>query len=95
MDVDIQGVNLIREAQLDVNLISILPPDFTVLEQRLRGRGTDDEAAIAKRLETAIKEVEEINKLDFWVAKIVNDDLEVSYGKFKEALAPLYTNIFS
>ncbi len=56
-------------------MIFIAPPSLAVLEQRLRGRGTDTEEAIACRLERARQEFREADFYDFL---IVNDDLDTA-----------------
>jgi guanylate kinase len=61
------------------------PPSKEVLEQRLRGRGTDKEEAILKRLEQAVKEMEFAKSPEAPHDKIVvNDDLEKAYQEVKE-----------
>ena len=49
-----------------------MPPSFAVLEQRLRGRSKDSEAAIQRRLQVARDEVASFTEYDFVV---VNDDV--------------------
>ena len=56
-------------------LIFIAPPGVGVeeLEKRLRGRNTEDEATIQRRLEEAKIELERSKQYDYVV---INDDLE-------------------
>ena len=56
MEVDVVGARNIRQAGFDGLHVFIAPPSPEVLERRLRDRGTDDEAAIAKRLGRAAEE---------------------------------------
>ena len=56
--VDIQGGVNIEKIFPEAVLIFIMPPSFDELERRLRGRGTDSEEAILKRLEIAKKEMD-------------------------------------
>jgi guanylate kinase len=51
----------------------VLPPSWHELERRLRGRGTDTEAVITRRLHRAREEAREFSAYDYW---IVNDNLE-------------------
>ena len=51
----------------------MLPPSAAILEQRLRGRSKDSEAAIQKRLEAARREVSEFTSYEYVV---VNDELD-------------------
>lgn len=61
------------------------PPSKEVLEQRLRGRGTDKEEAILKRLEQAEKELEFAKSPEAPHDKIVvNDDMSRAYQEVKE-----------
>ena len=73
MDLDVTGSLNVKKANLGAVLIFILPPSFTVLEERLRRRGTDDEAVILKRLRNARMEVHFAQKYDYVV---VNDEIE-------------------
>ena len=61
----------------------IEPPSLAVLEERLRGRGTEDEAAIRRRMETAEMELSCKEKYD---TSLVNDD-------FEQALAELVSYV--
>jgi guanylate kinase len=73
MDLDVTGSLNVKKANLGAVLIFILPPSFAVLEERLRRRGTDDEAVILKRLRNARMEVHFAEKYDYVV---VNDEIE-------------------
>ena len=70
----------------------IQPPSMQLLEDRLRGRGTEDEAKIAKRMAGAKREMDFFNSAEgqaIFDQTIVNDDLEVAYTEFKAAVNPL------
>jgi guanylate kinase len=85
LDIDIQGVKSCKNANFDADsYIFISPPNLEILEQRLRGRATDSEESIKKRLAGAKHEMEESKKLK-WDAVIVNDDLEKAYRELKAA----------
>ena len=71
-DIDYQGGFQIRDALPDAVLIFIVPPNLDVLESRLRGRQTDSEEQILKRLAKAKEEVEQAAAYDYWIC---NDDL--------------------
>ena len=73
-DVDVNGgLNIKRFFGDDALAIFVMPPSIEVLEQRLRGRGTESEESILKRLGRSAKELEEAPKFD---VTIINDDLE-------------------
>lgn len=81
LDIDVQGAKSLKEAFPDRSLlIFIEPPSFAELERRLRGRGTDDEETIQKRLKNARGEIAQKDSFDF---AIVNDDLETAYAELK------------
>lgn len=65
--VDIQGGVNIEKIFPEAVLIFIMPPSFDELERRLRGRGTDSEEAILKRLEIAKKEMDFSSHYDYVV----------------------------
>ena len=77
-DVDVKGgVNLKKYFGDQAFSILILPPSMEVLEQRLRGRGTDSEEAIVERLGKAESEIEfATGKFDY---ELVNDVLEQTF----------------
>ncbi len=63
----------VREKRPDAVMVFIAPPSFEELANRLRGRGTEDEAKVQKRLETAKGEACQQDKFDYVV---VNDTVE-------------------
>jgi guanylate kinase len=73
--IDVQGAQQVRECGLAFVSIFVLPPSFTELEQRLRGRSKDSDAAIRRRLDVASSEVSGYHDYDY---VIVNDDLDVA-----------------
>jgi guanylate kinase len=73
LDIEVQGAVQIKERVPDALLVFLLPPSFEELEARLRGRGTEDEATIAQRLEVARREVADADRFD---VQVVNDDLD-------------------
>jgi guanylate kinase len=76
LDIDIQGARQIRQQYPgDVVTIFVLPPTFTALEQRLRARGTENEAALAQRLRRAREEASAFPEYDYL---IINSDLRES-----------------
>jgi len=74
LDIDVQGAEIIRkEGRLPASHIFIAPPDMIELERRLRGRGTEEEETIQKRLRNASREMDFSPKYDYF---IINDDLD-------------------
>ncbi|KAJ1995147.1 guanylate kinase [Coemansia spiralis] len=81
LDIDVQGVKSVKNTDLDARFIFVAPPSEEELERRLRGRGTDSEESIHKRLEAAKKELDYGNQEGSCDTKIVNDDLDAAYKK--------------
>ncbi len=78
--IDVQGARQVRRRCADTVGVFVLPPSFAILEQRLRGRSKDPEAAIQRRLETARAEVAAFTEYDY---VIVNDELEASVDRLR------------
>ena len=78
--IDVQGARTVRAAGLPHVAIFVLPPSFTVLEQRLRGRSKDSEEAIRRRLEVAREEVSAFEQYDYVV---INDELDSCVERLK------------
>ena len=78
LDIEVQGARQVRKKMPDAVLIFIAPPSIEELERRLRGRGTDTEAAIEGRL---IRARQEFQEADFYDYLIVNDDVEKAAAK--------------
>ena len=68
-----------QKTDLNARFLFLSPPSLEILEQRLRGRGTDDEESVQKRLDQAKVEVEFANSGAIHEKIIVNDDLEKAY----------------
>jgi guanylate kinase len=77
LDIDIQGTRQIcQKYSADVVTIFVLPPSFAALEERLRGRGTEDAAAIEQRLRRAREEASAFSRYDYLIINSdVNDSL--------------------
>ena len=75
LDIDCQGAAQLKNSYQQGVFIFILPPDYTELEKRLRGRGTDDEIVIQRRLENSRKEISQAFWYDYLV---VNDNIAVA-----------------
>lgn len=72
-ELDIQGALSVKRIAPDAVLVFIEPPSLDELFMRLRGRGTEDPAALSKRLRAAYEEVKQKGLYDHIV---VNDDVE-------------------
>jgi len=75
LEIDWQGARQVRERFPDSVGVFILPPSRAALEERLRGRGTDDEATIARRMRDAEREMSHYEEFDYLV---INDDFDTA-----------------
>lgn len=75
LEIDVQGAFQIKDQIPESILVFIEPPSLQILEDRLRGRGTETEDVIAARMSVASLEL--LQKIKYDVA-IVNDDLDVA-----------------
>jgi guanylate kinase len=73
LEIEVQGAEQVRKRMDDAVLIFLLPPSLEVLERRLRGRGTDDEDVIQRRMALVDRELAAANLFDF---AIINDELD-------------------
>ena len=73
LEIEVQGGAQIKKIVPDCVSIFITPPSLEVLEKRLRGRGTEEEDTILKRLDTARRELNQAENYDYVV---VNDRLK-------------------
>ena len=73
LEIEVQGARQVRAAMPQAVLVFIAPPEPEALRDRLRGRGTDPEEAIAERLRTAELE---LAAQDEFKHVIVNDELQ-------------------
>jgi len=78
--IDVQGARLVRERCAGTVGVFVMPPSFTILEQRLRGRSKDSEAAIQRRLQTARDELAAFAEYDYMV---VNDALDACVDRLR------------
>jgi len=75
LEIDWQGAQQVRKVFPDAVGVFILPPSFQELESRLRGRGTDSEAVIARRLLAARGEMRHVGEFDY---VIINNELQTA-----------------
>lgn len=93
-EIDVQGAASVKSAGLQPVTIFIHPPSFDTLKQRMEGRGSETADSLAKRLETAKKELELAEKdPKFFDHHITNDDLEKAYEKLLAVLKAAYPHL--
>ncbi|KAI1106504.1 guanylate kinase [Jackrogersella minutella] len=79
-----QGVKQIKKSGIEARYVFVKPPSFEELEKRLRGRGTEKEESIVKRLEQAKVELDYANTPGVHDIIIVNDNLDKAYKELED-----------
>jgi guanylate kinase len=85
--IDVQGAAQVRAVRPDAVAVFLVASSLEVYEQRLRHRGTEDDATIARRLETARRELEHAGDYQY---RIVNDDLDAAVAAFRRIIASYF-----
>ncbi|KAL0263490.1 guanylate kinase [Diplodia seriata] len=91
LDIELEGVKQVDRLSKEDKLpfarpkfLFLAPPSVEVLEQRLRGRGTDTEDAIQKRLDQARVEMEFAQTGAIHEKVVVNDELDKAYKEVRD-----------
>lgn len=79
LEIELAGARDVKKKMPDAVMIFIAPPSLSELERRLRGRGTDSESRIQKRLMRAREEIRAVQEFDYVV---VNDTLPTAVRDF-------------
>ncbi|NIR60167.1 MAG: guanylate kinase [Gammaproteobacteria bacterium] len=80
LEIDWQGARQVREALPWSVGVFVLPPSRAALEARLRERGQDEGAVIARRMQDAVSEMSHYDEYDFL---IVNDEFATALGELR------------
>lgn len=67
LDIEVQGALQVKEKMPDAVMVFVLPPDAETLEGRLRGRGTETDQVIEKRMNKARTELSLLSRYDYVV----------------------------
>jgi guanylate kinase len=73
LEIDWQGASQVKSRSPDACTVFILPPSLAELERRLRGRGTDSEERIGRRLRDALGDISHWSEFDY---AVVNERLD-------------------
>lgn len=73
LEIEVQGAEKIRKLYPDAVSIFLMPPSMRVLEERLRGRNSEDEETINHRLVIAREEIRRASEYDYIV---INDTVD-------------------
>ena len=83
LEIELQGSRQVRRRLPGARYVFIAPPDAETLLARLRGRGTESEEQVRRRLQTAQTELAAAGEFDHVV---VNDELGASVAELVELL---------
>ena len=83
LEIELEGARQVRRSFSDAVQIFLAPPSFEELERRIRGRGTDPEEAILRRLARAQEELKAKAEFD---AVVVNDDLDQALLRLEQRM---------
>ena len=83
LEIELEGARQVRQNFPEALQIFLAPPSVEELEHRIRGRGTESEASIQKRLERARTELAAQGEFD---AVVVNDDLETALSELERLM---------
>ena len=83
LNVDVQGGRSVKSLLPDAVLVFLGPPSLAELEERLRGRRTDSEERIRRRLAVAREEMARVADYDYLV---VNDDLDAAVATVRAVI---------
>ncbi|KAJ5909156.1 guanylate kinase [Penicillium taxi] len=84
LDIEMEGVKQMKQTQLNARYLFLAPPSVEELERRLRGRGTETEDSLSKRLAQARNELEYSRQPGAHDKIVVNDDLEKAYAELRD-----------
>ena len=90
LEIEVQGALKVKEKFPDTPIIFLTPPTAVELEARLRGRGREDEAEIARRLATAAKEAVYMPQYDYI---IINDVLDACVEELHQMIQMLHSDM--
>lgn len=90
-EIEVNGAKNIKNIYKDSILIYILPPSLKELEERLRGRNTENEQTIINRMNITKEEIKQIDIYDY---AVVNDNLEKTIEKVKNIIESEKSKVF-
>lgn len=80
LEIDWQGARQVCKVMPETVGVFILPPSREALEERLRGRGTDSDEIITRRMRDAQSESSHYNEFDYVV---INDDFDTALAELE------------
>ena len=89
LEIEVQGARQVRGRLPAARLAFLVPPSMDVLEERLRGRGTDSDEQIEKRLAIARTELAAVGEFDYALENDVLERCVADLGAIVAATFPL------
>ena len=83
LEIDWQGAQQVRRLMPETIAIFILPPSREALNERLTGRGQDDDSVIQRRMDAAVAEMSHYVEGDYVV---INDDFDVALADLESII---------
>ncbi|MGI6117884.1 MAG: guanylate kinase [Bilifractor sp.] len=83
LEIEVQGALKVKERRPDSLLVFLTPPGAQELERRLRGRGTETDEVIVRRMKRASEESELMSLYDY---VLVNDDIDRTTGELHQII---------
>ena len=80
LEIDVQGAMQVKRSYPEGVFIFILPPSIEELKNRIKGRGSETEESMARRLGTALQEIASIDQYDY---RVINEDLETAINRVR------------
>lgn len=80
LEIDVQGALQVKKSYPEGVFIFILPPSIAELKKRIKGRGSETEESMARRLGTALKEISSIDQYDY---RVINEELDTAINRVK------------
>jgi guanylate kinase len=84
LEIDVQGTLAVLDQYPGAVTVFVRPSSLAELERRLRDRGTESEAALARRLEVARRELQAADRYRY---QVVNDDVDRALKQLSEILS--------
>ncbi|KAL3490881.1 guanylate kinase-domain-containing protein [Aspergillus germanicus] len=84
LDIEMEGVKQVKKTDLNARFLFLAPPSVEELERRLRGRGTETDESLEKRLNQAKNELEFSKQPGAHDKIVVNDDLDTAYKELRD-----------
>ena len=83
LEIDVQGAAVVMQQYADAVTLFLQPSSLGELERRLRGRGTESEEAIRRRLATAQRELASAERYRY---RVINDDMDQAVRQISDIL---------